>query len=76
MGWVYNLKDQNAPTTAPRLIAICMTFSAFALLAVALRFHMRLQTEKGLWVDDYTSLFSAVSTKAFIQWAWRILSND
>jgi len=60
MGWVYNLKDPNAPTSAPRLIAICVVFSTAAFLAVALRFYVRYTTQRALWVDDYAALSSAV----------------
>ena len=60
MGWVYNLEDENAPTEAPRLIAICLTFATTAIIATALRFYVRLTTNRGLWVDDYAALSSAV----------------
>jgi hypothetical protein len=60
MSWVYNLENEDAPTTAPRLIAICLTFATVAFLAVLLRFYVRLRTRKGLWVDDYATLSSSV----------------
>lgn len=60
MSWVYNLENEDAPTTAPRLIAICLTFATVAFLAVLLRFYVRLRTQKGLWVDDYATLSSSV----------------
>ncbi|KAL2216001.1 hypothetical protein M432DRAFT_647162 [Thermoascus aurantiacus ATCC 26904] len=65
MGWVYNLKDPNAPTSAPRLIAICVVFSTAAFLAVALRFYVRYTTQRALWVDDYAALSSAILGAAY-----------
>lgn len=76
MGWVYNLEDQNAPTQAPRLIAICITFSTVALLAVVLRFYVRLRTKKGLWIDDYASLFSAVGYDSGCEGKIRLIGSD
>ncbi|GAM42577.1 integral membrane protein [Talaromyces pinophilus] len=60
MGWVYNLETPNAPTNAPRLIAIVSVFSIAALLAVLLRFYARFFTNRKPWVDDYTALVSVV----------------
>lgn len=60
MGWVYNLETPNAPTNAPRLIAIVSVFSIAALLAVLLRFYARFFTNRKPWLDDYTALVSVV----------------
>lgn len=60
MGWVYNLDTPNAPTNAPRLIAIVSVFSIAALLAVVLRFYARFFTNRKPGVDDYTALVSVV----------------
>ncbi|KAL2003384.1 hypothetical protein VTN02DRAFT_4120 [Thermoascus thermophilus] len=65
MGWVYNLKDPNAPTHAPRLIAICLVFSTTAFLAVGLRFYVRYFQKGALWWDDWASLSSAVLGAAY-----------
>lgn len=60
MGWVYNLDAPNAPTNAPRLIAIVTVFSIAASLAVALRFYARFFTNRKPGFDDYTALVSVV----------------
>ncbi|KAL2008122.1 hypothetical protein VTN00DRAFT_8104 [Thermoascus crustaceus] len=65
MGWVYNLKDPNAPTHAPRLIAICLVFSTAAFIAVALRFYVRYYKKGVLWWDDWAALSSAVLGAAY-----------
>ncbi|KAJ9602386.1 hypothetical protein H2200_013241 [Cladophialophora chaetospira] len=65
MGWVHNLHDPNAVTRAPRLIAICAVFSGFALLAIVLRFYVRLRSKRNPWYDDYATLFSAILGAAY-----------
>ena len=63
MGWVYNLKDPNAPTSAPRLIAIAIAFSILATLAICLRFGVRARTGKTIGLDDWAAAFS---------WVWSL----
>lgn len=65
MGWVYNLDNPNAPTNAPRLIAIVSVFSIAALLAVLLRFYARFFTNRKPGIDDYTALASVVRVLLF-----------
>lgn len=65
MGWVYNLDNPNAPTNAPRLIAIVSVFSIAALLAVLLRFYARISTSRKTGIDDYTSLVSVLLLLAY-----------
>ncbi|KAE8149172.1 hypothetical protein BDV25DRAFT_168015 [Aspergillus avenaceus] len=60
MGWVYNLETADPNSHIPRVIAISLVFPIFALLAVALRFYIRIHTKRSVWLDDYASLFSAV----------------
>lgn len=75
MGWVYNLKDPNAPTHAPRLIAICLVFSTAAFFAVGLRFYVRYFKKGALWWDDWAALSSAVGFSRrrtqLLVWVWR-----
>lgn len=61
MGWVYNLKNPDAPTHAPRLIAVCAVFSFTALFATAVRFYARTSIKRLPGLDDYATLSSAVS---------------
>lgn len=60
MSWVYNLDTPNAPTNAPRMIAIVSVFSIAALMAVLLRFYARVFTNRKPGIDDYTALVSVV----------------
>ena len=60
VGWVYNLHDPAATTTAPRLITIAIIFSVLATLAIALRFTVRLRSVAGLGLDDAAVLSSCV----------------
>lgn len=60
-GWVYNLKVENPPTNAPRLIAIVLAFPIIAVLAVALRFGVRLKTGRAIGPDDWWVVWSTVS---------------
>ena len=60
MGWVYNLKTPDAPTEAPRLIAIAITLSAVASIAILLRLYVRISVTKQLRLDDYAALSSVV----------------
>ncbi len=61
VGWVYNLVDPAATTSAGSLIAIAITFAVIAFLAVALRLYVRLGKQRnGLHLDDWVILVSLV----------------
>ncbi len=60
-GWVYDLRDPNARTSASRLIATAATLSAIACLAIMLRFYVRLRLVSRLGADDFAALSSMVS---------------
>jgi hypothetical protein len=60
-GWVYNLKDANAPTAAPRLVAAAVAFPAIATLAILLRFYARARNSaRNVRLDDVAALSSLV----------------
>ncbi|OOF91220.1 hypothetical protein ASPCADRAFT_134625 [Aspergillus carbonarius ITEM 5010] len=65
MGWVHNLTVPDPHSHVPRVIAICLTFSITACLAVALRLYIRMHTKRSTWVDDFASLWSAVLAMAY-----------
>ncbi|OJJ96331.1 hypothetical protein ASPACDRAFT_16934, partial [Aspergillus aculeatus ATCC 16872] len=60
MPWVHNLAHPDPHSHVARVIAICLTFSISALLAVLLRLHIRLHTKRDLWLDDYAAICSAL----------------
>lgn len=57
VGWVYNLDNPNATTSAPRLVAVALVFSTLATLAVALRFWIRTKSVAGIGADDFAGQF-------------------
>lgn len=65
MGWVYNLHGEDPHSEIPRVIAICLVFSISALLAIGLRFYVRLSTNRAPWVDDYAALASSIFALAY-----------
>ena len=66
VGWVYNLQDENAISDAESLIAVAVTFSVIATVAVALRFYVRLsRASKTLALDDWIALVAVVSLTGF-----------
>ncbi|CEJ57789.1 hypothetical protein PMG11_06469 [Penicillium brasilianum] len=65
MGWVYNLYGEDPHSEIPRVIAICLVFSISALLAIGLRFYVRLSTNRTPWVDDYSALASSIFALAY-----------
>ncbi|GLB04461.1 hypothetical protein AtubIFM57258_010427 [Aspergillus tubingensis] len=60
MGWVHNLAHPDAHSHVARVIAICLTFSISAVIALLLRFYIRLHSKRALWLDDYSAACSAV----------------
>ncbi|KAJ5355019.1 uncharacterized protein N7496_012231 [Penicillium cataractarum] len=65
MGWVYNLHGEDPHSEISRVIAICLVFSISALLAIILRFYVRLSTNRTPWVDDYAALASSIFALAY-----------
>lgn len=65
MGWVHNLHAPDPNNHIARVIAVCMTFASASLVAVALRFHVRIWVRKAVWIDDYAALLSAVLAMAY-----------
>jgi hypothetical protein len=65
MGWVHNLQEPDPNNHIARVIAVCMTFASVSLIAVALRFHIRIYVKKAVWIDDYAALFSAAFAMAY-----------
>lgn len=65
MGWVHNLQAPDPNNHIARVIAVCMTFASASLVAVALRFHVRIWIRKAVWIDDYAALLSAVLAMAY-----------
>ncbi|KAB8232066.1 putative integral membrane protein (Pth11) [Aspergillus alliaceus] len=65
MGWVYNLEKSDPHSEIPQVVAICVVFPFAALVAVALRFYIRIQTKRSLWLDDYAALYSAVIVSGY-----------
>ncbi|RDW60503.1 putative integral membrane protein (Pth11) [Aspergillus mulundensis] len=60
MGWVHNLQTPDPNSHISRVNGVCLSFATAACIAVALRFHVRINVKKSLWVDDYATLSSAV----------------
>ncbi|KAE8358530.1 hypothetical protein BDV27DRAFT_150364 [Aspergillus caelatus] len=65
MGWVYNLEKPDPHSDFGQVIAICLVFTIAALLAVALRFYIRIHTKRSLWLDDYAALYSALMVTGY-----------
>ena len=65
MGWVYNLEKPDPHSEFGQVIAICVVFMIAALLAVALRFYIRIHTKRSLWLDDYAALYSALMVTGY-----------
>jgi hypothetical protein len=65
MGWVYNLHRSDPNSEIPRVITICLVFSTSALLAICLRFYVRISTNRTPWVDDYAALASSIFAVAY-----------
>ncbi|RAL02664.1 putative integral membrane protein (Pth11) [Aspergillus ibericus CBS 121593] len=65
MGWVHNLTVPDPHSHVPRVIAVCLTFSITACLAVAMRLYIRIDMKRSAWVDDFASLWSAVLAMAY-----------
>ena len=65
MGWVHNLAHPDAHSHVARVIAICLTFSISAVIALLLRFYIRLHSKRALWLDDYSAACSAVLGLAY-----------
>ncbi|RAL17381.1 putative integral membrane protein (Pth11) [Aspergillus homomorphus CBS 101889] len=65
MTWVHNLERPDPHSHVPRVIAICLTFSISAVLAVVLRLYIRWHTKRPIWVDDYAAACSAVLGMAY-----------
>lgn len=65
MGWVYNLHREDPNSEIPRVITICLVFSISALLAICLRFYVRILTRRTPWVDDYAALASSIFALAY-----------
>ncbi|RDK38987.1 integral membrane protein [Aspergillus phoenicis ATCC 13157] len=65
MGWVHNLAHPDAHNHVARVIAICLTFSISAVIALVLRLYIRLHSKRALWLDDYSAACSAVLGAAY-----------
>ncbi|KAE8400624.1 hypothetical protein BDV37DRAFT_274341 [Aspergillus pseudonomiae] len=65
MGWVYNLDKPDPQSEISQVIAVLLVFTIAALLAVALRFYIRIHTKRALWLDDYAALYSAIMTAGY-----------
>ncbi|GKZ52261.1 hypothetical protein AnigIFM49718_000136 [Aspergillus niger] len=65
MGWVHNLAHPDAHNHVARVIAICLTFSISAVIALVLRLYIRLHSKRALWLDDYSAACSAVLGVAY-----------
>ncbi|GAB1200648.1 hypothetical protein APSETT444_010022 [Aspergillus pseudonomiae] len=65
MGWVYNLDKPDPHSEIAQVIAVLLVFTIAALLAVALRFYIRIHTKRALWLDDYAALYSAIMTAGY-----------
>lgn len=65
MGWVYNLDKPDPHSEISQVIAVLLVFTIAALLAVALRFYIRIHTKRALWLDDYAALYSAIMTAGY-----------
>ena len=67
MGWVYNLQDQNAPSSAPKLVAIALVLTSLATLAVLLRLAIRFKTKKPFALDDAAVIFALVGFHGYFR---------
>ena len=67
MGWVYNLQDQNAPTSAPKLVAIALVLTSLATLAVLLRLAIRFKTKRPFALDDAAVVFALVGFQVYFR---------
>lgn len=65
MAWVHNLHTVDPDSHIQRDIAVCVLFMGLSLVAVALRFWVRLQTNRCPWADDFAALSSAVLGAAY-----------
>ncbi|KAF7591206.1 hypothetical protein BBP40_001865 [Aspergillus hancockii] len=65
MGWVYNLEKPDPHSEINQVIAISVVFPIAALLAVVLRFYIRIHTNRSVWLDDYAALYSAVMVSGY-----------
>ncbi|KAE8379333.1 hypothetical protein BDV26DRAFT_169359 [Aspergillus bertholletiae] len=65
MGWVHNLEKPDPHSEVSQVIAVSLVFTIIALLAVALRFYIRIHTKRPLWLDDYAALYSAVMVTGY-----------
>lgn len=65
MGWVYNLHRTDPNSSIPEVIAICLVFAILSLLAVGLRFYVRIRIKRMPWYDDYAALISSLLTLAY-----------
>jgi hypothetical protein len=65
MGWVYNLNERDPNSEIPKVIAICLVFSILSLLAVCLRFYVRISNNRLPWIDDYAALASSILTLGY-----------
>ncbi|KAJ5608856.1 hypothetical protein N7528_009423 [Penicillium herquei] len=65
MGWVYNLHRTDPNSSISEVIAISLVFAILALLAVCLRFYVRLRSNRLPWYDDYAALASSLLTLAY-----------
>ncbi|KAJ5703431.1 hypothetical protein N7493_011820 [Penicillium malachiteum] len=65
MGWVYNLRRTDPNSSISEVIAISLVFAILALLAVCLRFYVRLRSKRLPWYDDYAALASSLLTLGY-----------
>ncbi|KAE8348187.1 hypothetical protein BDV28DRAFT_164873 [Aspergillus coremiiformis] len=65
MSWVYNLERPDPNSDTLEVITICLVFPITALVAVALRFFIRIHTKRSIWLDDYAALYSAVMVSGY-----------
>lgn len=60
MGWVYNLANPDASTTAPKFAAVTLTLTVLAFIAVLLRVYVRIGLSQGFGQDDVAIIFGVV----------------
>ncbi|KAJ5120745.1 uncharacterized protein N7515_010133 [Penicillium bovifimosum] len=65
MAWVHNLHGSDPHSRIGRAIVMCVVFPVLALMAVCLRFYVRLRTKRAPWVDDYAVLISVLLTAIY-----------
>ncbi|RDW88378.1 hypothetical protein BP6252_00410 [Coleophoma cylindrospora] len=53
MGWTYNTVNPDAPTDAPKIVAVGVTFSVVSLIIVSLRLYVRVFMIKATGIDDW-----------------------